>query len=165
MIRGALVRQPDGTVQQIGFFLNEPGMQDLPAANRLVTRIVGSLRPGPRRLPAAEPVNGYTTYLQPGPDFSVKWFEHLVELNARGGRMGIYSGGHPQSPEAPPDARAVRGKLFGTSAEWRLWQDDGMFHQEAFLTAADRKLHVFMRAVSEEERAEFQRIAESATPQ
>src|SRR5258706_575554 len=109
MIRGALVRQPDGTVQQIGFFLNEPGMQDLPAANRLVTRIVGSLRPGPRRLPAAEPVNGYTTYLQPGPDFSVKWVEHLVELNARGGRVGIYSRGHPHRPEAPPGARPGPG--------------------------------------------------------
>jgi hypothetical protein len=179
LIRGVLLRNRDGTVQQIGFFLNDAGLADRPAADKLVARAIASLKPGARSLVSGRarladtPLTltlpaRYTAYTQRGPDFRVYWVEHLVSLEERAGRLGIYSGNNPQKAQAPVTARTVPTRLLGVAAEWKMWQEPGekvLLRQEAFLDAGGGRLHVFLTAVSEEERAAFQRIAETATLQ
>jgi hypothetical protein len=179
LIRGVLLRNRDGTVQQIGFFLNDAALADRPAADKLVTRAIASLKAGSRSLVSGRaqladtPLTltlpaTYTAYTQRGPDFRVYWVEHLVSLEERAGRLGIYSGKQPQKPQAPVTAKSVPTRLFGVAAEWKVWQEPGekgVLRQEAFLDGGGSRLHVFLNATSEEERAAFQRIAESATLQ
>jgi hypothetical protein len=180
LIRGVLLRNRDGAVQQIGFFLNDAGLADRPAADKLVARAIASLKPGARSLVSGQRARladtpltltlpaTYTAYAQRGPDFRVYWVEHLVSLEERAGRLGIYSGSNPQRGQAPATARSVPTTLFGVAAEWKMWQDAGekvLLRQEAFLGSGAGRMHVFLHAVSEEERAALQRIAESATLQ
>ena len=180
LVRGALVRHPDGSVQSIGFFVNDAGLADLPAAQQLVTEMIGSLRPGPRPLLSGTRVHvagttldldlptDYTAYRQRGSDFDVYWVEHLVTLNQPAGRLGIYSGHHPQRPAHPAAARTQRAVLFGVDVQWYTWEVSRggavIFHQEAFVPAPAGGLtrHVFFQAVTPAERAAFERIAETA---
>lgn len=183
MVKGVLLRQADGSLQSIGFFVNDAGLADLPAARQLVTRVITSLKPGARKLLSGARVRladtglsldlppGYTSYAQRGRDFHVHWVEHLVALDKPAGRLGIYSGHHPQRPAAPATARSIPATLFGVQAEWKAWEsNEGTsavpFRQEAFITspvAGGGMLHIFLHAASDAERGAFQRIAESAS--
>lgn len=182
LIRGALIRHPDGSVQSIGFFVNDSGLADLPAARQLVTEMIASLKPGPRPLLSGTRAQlagtnlnldlppDYTAYRQRGPDFDVYWIEHLVTLNQPAGRLGIYSGHHPQRPVHPDAARPQRAVLFGVDVQWRVWEVPAtqggavIFHQEAFVPVPAGGLvrHVFFQAVTPAERTAFERIAETA---
>ncbi|HUO63357.1 MAG TPA: hypothetical protein VMT97_06615 [Terriglobales bacterium] len=182
LVKGALIRHPDGSVQSIAFFVNDSGLADLPAARQLVTNMIASLKPGPRQLVTGARVQlagasldldlppDYTAYQQRGPDFDVYWIEHLVTLNQPAGRLGIYSGHHPQRPAHPAAARAQRAVLFGVDVQWRVWEEPStqggavVFHQEAFVPVPAGGLirHVFFTAVTPAERAAFERIAETA---
>ena len=184
MIKGLLVRQSDGSLQLMSFFLNEPGMANVPAANHLVDQIIKSLKPGTRRLLTGarsgladnrltlDLPTGYPAYAQPGPDFSVYWVEHLVPLEDAAGRLGFYRGQYPQAPAAPVTARTLRAPAFGTDMEWREWEQPGeggsprTLHAETFLQApgsAHETLHIFAYAVSDAELTTFLQIAATAT--
>jgi hypothetical protein len=184
MINGLLIRQADGSLQSIAFFINDEGMPDVAAARQIVTRVIASLKPGSRGLVSGarlrlEGTNltldlpkEYTAYAQRGPDFTIYWIEHLATIGSPAGRMGIYAGPHPQRPDAPATARSVSTTLFGVNAEWKAWeqarqQGTVLFRrQEAFIqrqAAGPDWLHVFLYAVSDYERAVFQRIAETAS--
>ena len=182
-IRGVLTKLPDGTVQSINFFVNDPALADLPAARRLIADMIASLKPGSRPLLTgmrAQPpggtltldlLPGYTAYWQRGPDFDVYWIEHLVPLNQPSGRLGIYSGHHPQRGRHPDNARMQRVVLFGVAAQWYVWEGPAnltnapRFFLEAFVPESGTRLmrHVFLEAITAAESADFQRMAESAT--
>lgn len=177
MIRGVLVRQADGTVQRMLFFVNDPGLKDLRAANRLVARFMASLKPGSRKLATGGRVHlarsgltlelpdGYTTYTQDGVDFSVDHIVHIVPLGHAGADMGIYRGDNPEDSPAPSSARITPATLFGVKTKWKTWQVDGRIRQEALARLSGGSagtLDVFIDAGSEKERAAFQRIAETA---
>ena len=112
LVSGMLTRHPDGTVQFLGFYVNDAALADLPAARRLIAEMVASLTPGAPPLPSGARVQlagnlvldllpGYTAYRQEGPDFDVYWIEHLVSMGQPAGRLGLYSGHHPQPPRHP----------------------------------------------------------------
>jgi hypothetical protein len=182
LLKAVLVRQVDGSLQSISFFVNDHGLADLPAAHQVATDVVASLRPGSRMLVSGvrgqvagtrltlDLPPGYTAYRQRGPDFDVHWVEHLVTIGQPAGRLGIYAGHHPQRPSAPATSRAERTVLFGVDTEWRAWERtaDGsavILWREAFLPsfASGVTMHVFFYALSDDERAAFQRIAETAS--
>jgi hypothetical protein len=163
-IKGLLIRHPDGSLQSMHFFVNDPALADLPAARQLVTEMVASLTPGPRQLLSGmrarlgdsnfsvDLLPGYTSYWQRGADFDVYWIVPLVEMGQLAGRLGIYSGHHPQRPRHPSNARTQRAVLFGVDTQWYAWEgpanvaNAARFHQEAFvLTSGTPELtrHVF----------------------
>src|SRR4030095_1087847 len=183
LLKGVLVRQADGSVQLISFFVNDRGLADLPAARQLVTEVIATLKPGPRKLVSGAVVQlagrrrltldlppDYTAYRQQGPDFDVYWIEHLVALDQPAGRLGIYYGDHPQRPAYGLTIRAERAVLFGVDVEWRGSEEsvaDGssvIFRREAFvpLSTGQGTLHVFFHAMSDAEFASFQGIAQTA---
>jgi hypothetical protein len=113
LVSGMLTRHPDGTVQFLGFCVNDAALADLPGPRRLIAEMVASLTPGARPLPSGARVQlagnlvldllpGYTAYRQEGPDFDVYWIQHLVPMGQPAGRLGLYSGHHPQPPAHPP---------------------------------------------------------------
>jgi hypothetical protein len=188
LIKGALTKHPDGATQSLNFFVNDPALADLPAARRLIADMVGSLKPGPRPLPTGMRVQppggglvldllpGYTAYRQVGPDFDVYWVERLVPLGQAAGRLGIYSGHHPQPGGHPDNARMERAVLFGRETAWYMWEgrsdkaNVSLFFQEAFVVEPGPPTHprdmltrhIFLHAFTQAESADFQRIAESA---
>jgi len=133
LVSGMLTRHPDGTVQFLGFYVNDAALADLPAARRLIAEMVASLTPGAPPLPSGARVQlagnlvldllpGYTAYRQEGPDFDVYWIEHLVPMGQPAGRLGLYSGHHPQPPAHPPNAREQKAVLFGVDTSWYVWE-------------------------------------------
>jgi len=182
LVSGALTRHPDGAVQILNFYVNDPALADLPAARRLIADMVASLKPGPRQLVTGTRVMvggsnlvlvlppGYTAYRQVGTDFDVHWVEHLVALGQPSGRLGIYSGHHPQAGRHPANARMEGAVLFGADAQWYVWEGPAnlanapRFHREAYVSVPGTPLtrHVFFYAITEAESADLQRIAESA---
>jgi hypothetical protein len=182
LVSGMLMRHPDGTVQFLRFCVNDAALADLPAARRLIADMVASLRPGPRPLPSGARVQlagnlvldllpGYTAYRQEGPDFDVYWIEHLVPMGQPAGRLGLYSGHHPQPPAHPPHAREQKAVLFGVDTLWYVWEGPPnpanvrLLRQEAHVRMPGGQLirHVFFYAITQTESVDFQRIAESAT--
>ena len=182
LVSGMLIRHPDGTVQFLRFYVNDAALADLSAARRLIADMVASLRPGPRPLPSGtraqlagnlvlDLLPGYTAYRQEGPDFDVYWIEHLVSMGQPAGRLGLYSGHHPQPPRHPASAQMRRAVLFGLDTQWYVWEGPPipanvrLFHQEAHVRLPGGQLirHVFFYAISQPESMDFQRMAESAT--
>lgn len=181
LVSGLVLRQKDGTVQTVAFFLNEAGIAQAATASPLIRRIADSVKPGKRALLTGKrqrvPGSGFTldlpagfpAYTQSGSDHQIGWVEHLGPLERESGRMGIYNGPQPQGSSAPASAKREEVKLFGTPAPWLEWdspEKDGraaVFFAEAFVKRDKGTLHVFITAVSAEERAAFRKIAESAT--
>lgn len=167
MIRGVLVRQADGSLQWIGFYVNDAGLADVSTAQQLVTRVIASVREGARLLPSGGQLTlgrltldvpaGYTAYAQHGPDFTVYWVEHLVPLMDEAGHL--YVGDHPARPSAPANAQYRIAMLFGIDAIWRVWRqaggvgEPGVLRQEAFVRHHREVVHAFIASVSEPERA------------
>lgn len=182
LLKGVVTKHPDSSVQVVYFFVNDPALSDLPAARQLVTDMVASLRPGPRQLPTGPRVQlpggklvldllpGYSAYRQQGPDFDVYWIQALVALDQPAGRLGIYTGHHPQGPSHPGGARAYPAFLFGAHGVWYVWEtptDVLRYHREVYVRApgSDVTRHVILEAATPTESADFQRMAETATVQ
>src|SRR4030095_17237530 len=86
LLKGVLVRQADGSVQLISFFVNDRGLADLPAARQLVTEVIATLKPGPRKLVSGagvqlagrrrltlDPPPDYTPYRPRRAEFDAAW--------------------------------------------------------------------------------------------
>jgi hypothetical protein len=94
----------------------------------------------------------------------------MVALGQPAGRLGIYSGRHPERRRYPDNARAERVVLFGIDTQWHAWEGPSnlanapRYHQEAFVPApgAQAIRHLFLEAITESEQADFRRMAESA---
>lgn len=182
LFRFCLVRRSDDSLQLIAFILNDAGMADLPAARSVVERIVASLRTGSRPLTFGALIDvgprltlnvpaGYAAYFQQGIDFGVHWVHPVVALGQRAGSLRIYVGHHPPPREAPATARSATTTFLGVPATWRTWEAGGgekprVWFQEAYVTVprhGDVVFRIFTIAISEGERAVFDKIVATAT--
>jgi len=170
-----LVAGPDGTVQEVGFFVNPEGARD-PGARALADAIAASLQSGPRRVTregrAVELGRGEGGTLvldvppgaayarQEGPDFVVHRVEPLVPLGSAGpSGFGIYDGHHP-NPPGGEGATTAPASVLGADVTWQLREEHGeagdAYRADLILPHPLEEgayLHVFVWAASAEDRA------------
>ena len=175
LVLAGLAAHPDGTVQQLAFFVNPAGARDLAGVTRLCQAMLKTLRPGKRTLKrtggerslraagaslAMVVPEDHVLISQRGPDFMVHRLAPLVPLGSPGGRIGVYVGGHPGLQYRQRENRSmgkwkasvkkVKRTLLGKPVQWHHWSHRGWHTAEALapLTRRDR-VHVFVGGPSE----------------
>src|SRR5450830_1596262 len=116
LLKAAVVRQTDGSLQQMSFFVSDakaPNIADVYAA---IDRVIASIAAGSRILTSGKGVVlgkgeihldlpvGYTASEQSGYDFTVYSLLRMVEAGEPQSTGGIYIGHAPQDPSAPKSA-------------------------------------------------------------
>ena len=137
LVSGMLTRHPDGTVQFLGFYVNDTALADLPAARRLIAEMVASLTLGARLLPSGARVQlAGNLVLDPRPSPNAQ----------KPALFGVDTSWYVW--EGSPNPANVR-----------------LLRQEAHVRMPGGRLirHVFFYASTQTESVDFQRIAESAT--
>jgi hypothetical protein len=174
------VAQGDGLLQQLAFYVDPDGAQDLPSARDLATRILATLKPGTQRaVPAtrSEDLGGDGTRTlrielpadlglvrQQGVDFVVHHMPVIVPLGEQGGSLGIYEG---RAPDEPDESATRKGAtILERTVEWLLSeQKDGdisAWVAEVQLPHPLREqqiLHVFISASTPELRDRLMKVA------
>ena len=176
-----LVANTEGTVQEIGFYVNPEGASDIDAAEALADRIVDSLRAGSRtidseartvyigagasgRLALEVPANAVYS-LKEGPDFVVHYVDTLVPLGESGSGLGIYEGFHAGEPAE--GARRVEREILGQTATWELIDEsqdgEGVYRADLLLDhpLGGGYLHLFIAASSPAAREQLMDVVSS----
>ncbi|HEX5010244.1 MAG TPA: hypothetical protein VFY71_07570 [Planctomycetota bacterium] len=174
------VAQGDGLLQQLAFYVNPAGAQDLPSARDLVSRIVATLRPGTQHAAPAsrsEDLGGEGTRTlrielpadmgfvrQQGVDFVVHHMPVIVPLGQEGGSLGIYAGSAPDKPDETATRRGAL--LLEHTVQWLLSEqkqgDVSAWVAEVQLPHPiheDQILHVFINASTPELRDRLMKVA------
>jgi hypothetical protein len=139
-VLGVVVAHPDGTLQELDFFILPEMIGDLASYTERARAIARTVASGARRLAApggdarlgADLVvalpRGYLVATQPGPDFEVHRIRKLTRIDAPASFLGIYVGGHPSlqhrqsADEGPlPSTQEEAGELAGRQTTWVSW--------------------------------------------
>ncbi len=182
-VLGAIVGHPDGSLQEITFFILPEMSSERAAYADEARAILKTIGAGSRKLEAKggraklgeglalDMPPGYLLSSQPGPDFEVYRVRKLNRAGERGATLGVYVGGHPSlqhaqaardgGPEPPTTTEA--GSLLGKSTTWIAWATpDGVKIREAIVELGElRAVHVFALAAADEDMAVLEKIASS----
>lgn len=155
-----MVRQKDGTLQQLTFFIDAVRPADMQAVKDTVRKFIGSIAPGQRTLKSGQGVtalNGrfvfdlpanFTIKEETGDDFDVISIVQLGEPASFQNQLIIYLGHHPRPPAAPDGARRSQLSVFGRDTTWYEWDKPPIIQGEGYVTAfgPDRSetVHVFL---------------------
>jgi hypothetical protein len=173
----AEVAHPDGSVQDLGFYVNPAGAKDLPAAQGLARRMLATLRAGSRKVSsvAHEQALGGTLRIdlpadaayscQQGVDFVVHHVDLVVPVGDFAGHLGVFIGGYPEKPK--DSTLRVPASILGKPAEWLLTErdDDGdhLFSANVIVplpSGGDGEvMHLFVAASSKDVRDRLMQIA------
>jgi len=185
LLLGLYIRNGDGMVQSILFYVNPPGASDAAGALTLARKVAASvtagkrklnLEAGPRRFRVAGAdglvvtvPKGFVTSVQKGPDFSVSWLRKPAPFPRPAPHCGIYVGRHPGYryvwADHPRDQVAtIQGKLLGQAVEWKSWGEEDWFTNEVILGHPkdnELKLHVYCSAATREALKALRDVAET----
>ncbi len=148
VLANILVAQADGTTQEIFIMTWNERAQTLERYSDIASRMIASLRPGPRQrletggrhVIEASSRDGRTLRFalslpashifseQRGPDFTVYRIEKLAPLDAAAGGLGIYIGWHPNMShqrKGIPAAKLMRvaTRIVDHRSEWVQYQE------------------------------------------
>ncbi|MFO0744494.1 MAG: hypothetical protein U1F43_02330 [Myxococcota bacterium] len=182
VIYEAYVKQADGTVELIAFYVSPEGLQDAARWVALARAVVGTLEAGKRALALGGGEvafagagkdklvltlpPGFVTATQDGPDFSVYRIRQVVTLGQPQPLCGIYLGGHPSYQHSQRDIPAdkvttVMGVLIGVATAWHQWGDGGGTTTEAMVDhplQPSLRVHAFCAAPTVAERDRLQQL-------
>ncbi|MBL9027269.1 MAG: hypothetical protein JNL21_34060 [Myxococcales bacterium] len=182
-VLGAVVGSPDGSLQEVTFFILPEMLEQRAEYADRARAIVKTLAAGPRKLEArggpasfgktleADLPPGFLVTSQPGPDFEVYRARKLTKAGDRGATLGIYLGGHPalQHTQAArdggpePPATSEDGTLLEQKTTWVVWTTkEGVKVKETVLKLGEHEaVHVFALAGTDEDLATLMKIASS----
>jgi hypothetical protein len=174
----AMVRQADGTLQQLTFFIDAVRPADMQAVKDTVRRFIGSIAPGQRTLKSGQGVTALHGRLvfdlpanfaikeEKGDDFDVTSIVQLGEPASFQNQLIVYLGHHPRPPSAPDGARRSQLTVFERDTTWCEWDNALIIQGEGYVTAFGPEqsdtAHVFLAADGRESTAKLLGILTTA---
>jgi hypothetical protein len=179
LIMGVFTMRPDGTVQNLAFYINPAASQDVDAWERLAWSIAATVSEGQGTLPSERgdrqfgglvaPVpDGYVLTTQRGPDFAVYHLRKLTKFGEPAASLNVYRGIHPQGFSNGPQVKTSSAVLLGVPTQWRetvrTESAETVITTEALVMVRQNPpayAHIFLSCGTSEQADELKRIAES----
>lgn len=143
LVMGVFVAGPDGSVQNLVWYVNPAGAIQFSAASNLAESIAKTIAPGARTLDITPGVRelsvyskaksifvtvpqGYVVTAQHGPDFIVHHIHKVMAFGDPAASLGVYLGDHP-SANAEGSFEQGMSTLFGKRVPWsqKVTNEDG----------------------------------------
>jgi len=143
LVMGVFVAGPDGSVQNLVWYVNNAAATQFSAALNLAKSIAATIAPGTRPLGSTggerelsahsktksafiTVPEGYVVTTQHGPDFIVHLVHKVTVFGDRGASLGVYLGDHPSANREGFLEQGVIS-LFGKRVSWyqKVTNDDG----------------------------------------
>lgn len=143
LVMGVFVAGPDGSVQNLVWYVNPAGASQFSAASILAESIAKTIAPGARTLdiaPGARELSvysktksvfvtvpqGYVVTAQHGPDFIVHHIHKVIAFGDPEASLGIYLGDHPSAKDEGFLEQGM-STLFGKRVPWsqKVTNEDG----------------------------------------
>jgi hypothetical protein len=127
LVVGLYLIRSDGTIQELGVYVNPEGAQQFSKVSKLADAICATITEGKRSMNTARGdrelsalskekvalitvTDGYVVTLQPGPDFTVYHIRKLVKFGEPSMSIGVYFGDHISRHQGY--SRKEGGRLF-----------------------------------------------------